>query len=795
MEVKNDIPKSNQHIDLPHHKKRRKTLFIFALIIITIIIIFIIGAIFTISKNKTILTENTNSSTSSISEVNYSKYTSSGLNSRAWIEYAMDIIRQKKPAPTESSRFYAYVTTMYSIGVDNKFNDRIKNEAVALVVNQIFPDMKDTTNKFVDFLVPFDSSKYGNGTIIDGVQYTVMDDKTNKLITDYLNREKNDGKNTLIWDGKIPAGDGKWKQVSIPPFTPRAGEWQRWIIDPNKEYNVPQPFLPGTSEYEREKQLVKNAEASRTASDIAEINFWGGTPGTEQPGGIWQNVMYGEVKDKKLSDDDYSKSQKILAQSIADSFMECWKIKYKYWTERPSTTITDLRLAMNNPNFPGYVSGHSTISRTAAEVLGVIFPDKKDRFIQDATNAKNSRLSAGVHFDMDNKEGFILGEKIGKDINIKLGLAQPTPGQIISNGQLKDNIQDQSDQNKDTAIKTKSYLYLANLKGDYDHRFVFVSSDNNPTINPNWDIYNKGYDAYWNPGACSSYPTIAFNNRYITTLEYSGLPGGDISNGYERVITYDTVTKKFNYIFDNKDHSQEIVGGLYISKDTPYSFYYFYLPKGSSTNTNIYHHPTTNYIIKREIQLPSLIYTDYKIPFPNNFINNDSTLIIDSKNNIVVFSEQSSNAAGKYAVFNNNSFGDVKSSNEVYNVLTKDLNVFNYKIDDPKSPNLSTDQSIFTDSNPRSINIEDNKGFVINTTQLKYTQYLDFSKNIDNKLYLNVRYNTPIQGGGKFSSNIGFLDIQNKKLDLAIINTDKIAGDSDFKYYVPGFSTFVIGVM
>src|SRR4051812_45324599 len=49
----------------------------------------------------------------------YSIFTSSGLLSREWIEYAMDIVREVKPAPTEASRFYAYVSKGYFLASDN----------------------------------------------------------------------------------------------------------------------------------------------------------------------------------------------------------------------------------------------------------------------------------------------------------------------------------------------------------------------------------------------------------------------------------------------------------------------------------------------------------------------------------------------------------------------------------------------------------------------------------------------------------------------------------------------------
>jgi hypothetical protein len=128
------------------------------------------------------------------------------------------------------------------------------------------------------------------------------------------------------------------------------------------------------------------------------------------------------MKDSDLTDKQYAYAQKVLAQAVADSFMECWKVKYVYWTMRPSMYDPTIPLAMKNPNFPSYLSGHSMISRTAAEVLSAMFPEHKDLWLSDAEEAKNSRLWAGIHFPHDNEAGAELGRQVGETVIQKLSL-------------------------------------------------------------------------------------------------------------------------------------------------------------------------------------------------------------------------------------------------------------------------------------------------------------------------------------------------------------------------------------
>jgi hypothetical protein len=117
-----------------------------------------------------------------------------------------------------------------------------------------------------------------------------------------------------------------------------------------------------------------------------------------------------------MTEEEFAYRQMILAQTLSDAFMECWKVKYIYWTKRPDMVNTTIHTAMPNPPFPSYVSGHSTISFAAATVLGYFFPNKKEMYLQNAEEAKNSRLWAGIHFSYDNEEGKKLGRQVGEEV-------------------------------------------------------------------------------------------------------------------------------------------------------------------------------------------------------------------------------------------------------------------------------------------------------------------------------------------------------------------------------------------
>jgi membrane-associated phospholipid phosphatase len=60
------------------------------------------------------------------------------------------------------------------------------------------------------------------------------------------------------------------------------------------------------------------------------------------------------------------------------------------------------------------VSGHSTTSAAASEVLSALFPGDRNQLRAWAEEAALSRLYGGIHFRGDNEAGLELGERVGR---------------------------------------------------------------------------------------------------------------------------------------------------------------------------------------------------------------------------------------------------------------------------------------------------------------------------------------------------------------------------------------------
>jgi membrane-associated phospholipid phosphatase len=104
----------------------------------------------------------------------------------------------------------------------------------------------------------------------------------------------------------------------------------------------------------------------------------------------------------------------LLNLSLMDAAISCWDAKYYYFNPRPTQIDPSIKTLTGIPNFPAYVSGHSTFSGAAATVLSHIIPEKATQFKAMAKDASNSRLFGAIHYRSDCEKGLLLGETVGK---------------------------------------------------------------------------------------------------------------------------------------------------------------------------------------------------------------------------------------------------------------------------------------------------------------------------------------------------------------------------------------------
>lgn len=225
------------------------------------------------------------------------------------------------------------------------------------------------------------------------------------------------------------------------------------------------------------KRLVRDGAFGKVSAE-----FWEDGAGTSFPPGKWQSFcQFVSVRDRHNEEQDV-KTFFMAANALRDAGIATWNAKLFYYYARPVRAVRDLvQLGLigrgsadatiksyniysrsvtrspgrefttyqnpkgdPSPPFAEYVSGHSTFSAAAAEVLKlatgkdklgaeVTVPkgvskfepgfsppgDKKLRwatFSDAALEAGQSRLWGGIHFNLGNEEGTKLGRKVGKAV-------------------------------------------------------------------------------------------------------------------------------------------------------------------------------------------------------------------------------------------------------------------------------------------------------------------------------------------------------------------------------------------
>ena len=172
----------------------------------------------------------------------------------------------------------------------------------------------------------------------------------------------------------------------------------------------------------------------RTAAQTEIADFWADGPATSTPPGHWNRIALGICDSQGLSFYQRARLMALLNIVMADAAIAAWDMKYHYYFWRPVTALAevdpDWRSLIVTPPFPEYVSGHSTFSGAAAELLSLYF--KRDALAFDSTTdegsltrhyegfaaaareAGMSRIYGGIHFGFSSRDGLLTGREIAR---------------------------------------------------------------------------------------------------------------------------------------------------------------------------------------------------------------------------------------------------------------------------------------------------------------------------------------------------------------------------------------------
>ncbi len=255
---------------------------------------------------------------------------------------------------------------------------------------------------------------------------------------------------------KLSAGPGLWEPplfgqaISHYPLHPYWGKNRNFVLA-NAEMAVPEMIRFDTaknSAYYLQFMEVYNKNRTLTQQEKEAALWWGDDPSeTFSPPGhsyyLASCVLKAKNPDLIVCAETYAK----MGMAVADAFVNCWRWKYHYVSERPSSYLGRFvepgwEPFWPDPPFPAFPSGHATNAAVAATVLSDLFgeelaltdsahagrrrdglrdvdyvPRTFGSFWEMAEETANSRFYGGIHTAQDNEVGLAKGREIAGNIN------------------------------------------------------------------------------------------------------------------------------------------------------------------------------------------------------------------------------------------------------------------------------------------------------------------------------------------------------------------------------------------
>lgn len=268
----------------------------------------------------------------------------------------------------------------------------------------------------------------------------------------------NDGSATVV--NYVPgSGPGDWRptprvgpnDTEIPGRSAQLPQWgdvRPFLTEDGAQFRPDGPPALTSAEYTAEFNEVKSLGAinstTRSAYETETAFYWRDLAGTYTPAGRWAQIAGEVLEDQGYSSASAARVLAALNMVQADGAIAAWDSKYHFDFWRPITAIREAdtdgnpdtladvtwRPLIETPPHPDYTSGHSTCSLAAAWALTLMFGENfaftnasiglpgvfrsYSSFVEAGSEAGNSRIFGGIHFQSANLEGQKLGTDVGQ---------------------------------------------------------------------------------------------------------------------------------------------------------------------------------------------------------------------------------------------------------------------------------------------------------------------------------------------------------------------------------------------
>ncbi|MBA4167482.1 MAG: vanadium-dependent haloperoxidase [Chitinophagaceae bacterium] len=254
----------------------------------------------------------------------------------------------------------------------------------------------------------------------------------------------------------LPEKKGSWKApffaqtINHFPLHPHWGQNRTFLVRDTSPA-IPEiiPYnTDSVSDCFKQFMAVYKANTNLTTDQKAIALWWNDDPSeTYTPPGHSYNLATIVIKNSKPGLIRSAETYARVGMAVADAFIICWKLKYIFFSERPSSYVSEniddeWEPFWPDPPFPAFPSGHATQASAVAEVLTDLYGEpysftddshtgrpmnalrnveyksrKFSSFRDAAKETAYSRFLGGIHTAQDNAVGLESGKTIGSHID------------------------------------------------------------------------------------------------------------------------------------------------------------------------------------------------------------------------------------------------------------------------------------------------------------------------------------------------------------------------------------------
>lgn len=224
---------------------------------------------------------------------------------------------------------------------------------------------------------------------------------------------------TQLENDAVARGEIPWISLESPkrpPMLPAFGKVRTFLFDSLTMVTQVRPGPPpstGSAQFKKETDEVLNYSKNATREQIRIVHFWADGVATYTPPGHWNAIAADDFIQQNFSEVRWARNLALLNMAMMDAAIACWDAKFIYFNPRPSQVNPQIKTLTGLPNFPSYISGHSTFSAAAATILGHILPGRATEYTKMAQEASVSRMYGAIHYRSDCEKGLETGNKVG----------------------------------------------------------------------------------------------------------------------------------------------------------------------------------------------------------------------------------------------------------------------------------------------------------------------------------------------------------------------------------------------